>query len=60
MASKLAPLYDVASHLVYCAQRQHVTDVWVAGRRLKDGGHLVREDPQELAALARLWQQRIG
>ena len=57
---ELAPLYDVASHLVYCAQRQHVTDVWVAGRRLKDSGHLVREDPQELAALARRWQQRIG
>ena len=60
MRFELAPLYDVASHLVYCAQRQHVTDVWVAGRRLKQDGQLAREDPQELAALARLWQQRIG
>jgi 5-methylthioadenosine/S-adenosylhomocysteine deaminase len=57
---EVAPLYDVASHVVYCAQRQHVTDVWVAGRRLKDDGQLVREDPHELAALARRWQQRIG
>jgi 5-methylthioadenosine/S-adenosylhomocysteine deaminase len=26
------PLYDVASHIVYCTGREQVTDVWVAGQ----------------------------
>jgi 5-methylthioadenosine/S-adenosylhomocysteine deaminase len=32
----LAPCYDPASHLVYAAGREHVSDVWVAGRQLVD------------------------
>lgn len=28
------PLYDVISHLVYCAGREQVSDVWVAGLRV--------------------------
>src|SRR5207247_902873 len=31
---ELEPCYDPVSHLVYAAGREHVTDVWVAGRRL--------------------------
>ena len=31
------PVYDPISHLVYCSSRDHVTDVWVAGKqRLTD------------------------
>ena len=31
------PVYDPISHLVYCSSREHVTDVWIAGRqRLSD------------------------
>lgn len=57
---EVAPLYDVASHLVNCAGRDNVTDVWVTGERLKRAGALTREDPAELTALARSWQARIG
>src|SRR5205085_5427113 len=35
---ELAPCYDVVSHLIYAAGREHVTHVWVAGElRLRDG-----------------------
>mgnify|MGYP001815754712 FL=1 len=31
------PLYDPVSHLVYCSSREHVSDVWIAGKqRLTD------------------------
>jgi 5-methylthioadenosine/S-adenosylhomocysteine deaminase len=31
------PVYDPISHLVYCSSRDHVTDVWIAGKqRLTD------------------------
>jgi 5-methylthioadenosine/S-adenosylhomocysteine deaminase len=31
------PVYDPVSHLVYCSSREHVTDVWIAGKqRLTD------------------------
>ncbi len=31
------PIYDPVSHLVYCSSREHVTDVWIAGKqRLTD------------------------
>lgn len=31
------PVYDPVSHLVYCCSREHVTDVWIAGKqRLTD------------------------
>lgn len=52
--------YDVTSHLVNCAGREDVTDVWVAGQRLKRGGTLTREDPVELLTMARRWQARIA
>jgi len=36
--AELSPCYDPLSHLVYVAGREHVSDVWVAGRRLlRDG-----------------------
>jgi len=28
------PVYDPVSHLVYCSSREHVSDVWVAGKQL--------------------------
>jgi 5-methylthioadenosine/S-adenosylhomocysteine deaminase len=27
------PVYDPVSHLVYCSSRDHVTDVWIAGKQ---------------------------
>ncbi|PCJ87697.1 MAG: N-ethylammeline chlorohydrolase [Thiotrichaceae bacterium] len=28
------PIYDPVSHLVYCSSRDHVSDVWIAGKQL--------------------------
>ncbi len=55
----LAPMYDVASHLINCADRRAVSDVWVAGERRVENGTLVDVDDDELVALARAWQERI-
>ena len=55
----LSPMYDVASHLVNCVDRHHVSDVWVAGRRVVRHSELVDEDPAQLRALATVWQERI-
>jgi 5-methylthioadenosine/S-adenosylhomocysteine deaminase len=57
---ELAPCYDVLSHVVYAAGREHVTHVWVAGELR------VREREFENAAFARLdtrwtlWQNSLG
>jgi len=50
------PCYDIASHLVYAAGREHVTDVWVGGRRLLNNRTLTTLDKQDLAARAAHWQ----
>ena len=55
----LSPMYDVASHLVNCVDRHHVSDVWVAGRQVVRHSELVDEDPAQLRALATTWQERI-
>ena len=51
-----APCYDIASHLVYAAGREHVSDVWVGGRRLLNSRALTTLDTQDLAARAAHWQ----
>lgn len=28
------PVYDPVSHLVYCSSREHVSDVWIAGKQM--------------------------
>lgn len=50
------PCFDVASHLVYAAGREHVSDVWVAGRRVLETGRLNTLDAQDLGARAARWQ----
>lgn len=54
------PCYDIASHLVYAAGREHVTHVWVNGELLLDNRALTTLDQQELAARANFWRDRIG
>jgi 5-methylthioadenosine/S-adenosylhomocysteine deaminase len=52
-APELAPCYDVVSHLVYTAGREHVTHVWVNGEaRVVDGAL----QPQALRGLEKRWQ----
>ncbi|MGH8283137.1 MAG: TRZ/ATZ family hydrolase [Gammaproteobacteria bacterium] len=54
------PLYNPLSQLVYCAGRQQVTDVWVAGRQLLRHGELTRLDLDVILQRAQHWQQRIA
>ncbi len=55
----MSPCFDPVSHLVYCAGRQDVTDVWVAGRRVLHAGRLTTTNEQELLARALRWQERL-
>lgn len=57
--SVLAPCYDQASLLAYSAGREHVSDVWVAGKACVSSGTLVHGCAIELKKLATLWQNRI-
>jgi len=60
---ELAPCYDPAALLVYTAGRQHVSDVWVAGRRLVQAGILVDSAPhfpfKGLDTRVSLWQNSL-
>lgn len=55
----MSPCFDPVSHLVYCAGRQDVTDVWIAGRRVLQAGRLTTLNEQELLARALRWQERL-
>jgi 5-methylthioadenosine/S-adenosylhomocysteine deaminase len=59
-AVETLPMYDPASHLVNAAGREHVTDVWVAGERVVEGGRLTTLDVAALESRAHAWQQRIA
>lgn len=56
---ELWPCYDVASHLVYSAGREHVTDVWVAGRRQVKGGALQNSVFSDLDSRCILWHNLL-
>ena len=57
--STLAPCYDPASLLAYSAGREHVSDVWVAGKARVCDGLLLSGGEIELKNLAALWQNQI-
>jgi 5-methylthioadenosine/S-adenosylhomocysteine deaminase len=55
----LAPRYDVASHLVYAAGREHVSHVWVAGRMLLRDGMLEVPALSGLNPRLEVWQNAL-
>ncbi len=57
---ELSPCFDLASHLVYVAGREHISDVWVAGKRLIEQGALTTLDTQDIAARAARWQTQLS
>ncbi|MDT3679716.1 MAG: TRZ/ATZ family hydrolase [Burkholderiaceae bacterium] len=63
-AAELSPVYDPVSQLIYACGREHVTDVWVAGkpvvrmRQLADSR--VREALSEVVGRTGVWQNRVG
>jgi len=50
------PCYDPASHLIYVAGRESVTDVWVHGKPRVRTGNLLHTSNKELLSISRLWQ----
>ena len=54
------PVYDAVAQIVYAANREQVSDVWVAGKHLVVDGALVGVDETEILARAREWQLRIA
>lgn len=58
-APELLPCHDPVSQLVYAAGRQQVTDVWVAGRHVLQGGTLAPDAFRGLDTRAQLWQNML-
>jgi 5-methylthioadenosine/S-adenosylhomocysteine deaminase len=56
----LAPCYNPASHLVYAAGREHVSDVWVCGKIRIQDRQLLENNEIELIKLGALWQNKIN
>jgi 5-methylthioadenosine/S-adenosylhomocysteine deaminase len=57
---ELSPCYDPLSHLVYAAGREHVTDVWVAGRHLMQDKNLANSVLEGLDTRSKLWQNILS
>jgi 5-methylthioadenosine/S-adenosylhomocysteine deaminase len=57
---ELTPCYDPASHIVYAAGREHVSEVWVAGRIRVKKRQLLENNQIELIKVATLWQNKIS
>ena len=55
----LAPCYDPLSHLVYAAGREHVSHVWVAGRKLIENRCFYSLDTAILEKTALLWHNKL-
>lgn len=54
------PVYDPLSQIVYTANAEQVSDVWVAGRHLLDDGELTHIDRRDVLKRAAEWQQKIS
>lgn len=57
---ELSPCFDVASHLVYVAERRDVSHVWIDGEIVVEHGRLLHIDEQANLSVARRWQRRIA
>ena len=58
-APELVPCYDVISHLVYAAGREHVSHVWVAGRLLVREREFENPALRSLEGRSQLWQNAV-
>ncbi len=55
----MEPILDPVSQLVYCAGRENVSDVWVAGEHLLADGALTRLNEALLVERAREWAKQV-
>jgi 5-methylthioadenosine/S-adenosylhomocysteine deaminase len=56
LGPELEPCFDPVSHLVYAAGREHVTDVWVAGKQQVRDRELQAFAGAALETRTKLWQ----
>lgn len=54
------PMYNVISQIVYAAGRRHVTDTWVAGRRLLRSGKLTTISETDVLGKAAQWREKLN
>ena len=59
-APELSPCYDVASHLVYAAGREHVSHAWVGGRLLMRERKLENSALEGLEGRWQVWQNAVA
>jgi len=61
-APEVVPMFDVISHLLYASGREHVTDVWVAGRHVVQTRQLITDDgrafDQAVVSSSMAWQNQ--
>ena len=57
---ELTPCFDPVSHLVYAAGREHVSDVWVAGKQQLQARELLNPPLSSLDTRYQLWQNALG
>jgi len=57
---EMQPVYDPVANLVYSANREQVSDVWVAGRHLLKDRQLTTLDEQELLEKTQEWNDKIS
>ena len=53
------PLYEPLSQIIYASDRQQVSDVWVAGKRLLKDKKLITLNSEELMENVKKWQKKI-
>lgn len=53
------PVYDPISQVVYTCSADQVSDTWVAGRHLVEGGRCRHVDETEIVERSTEWQRRI-
>jgi 5-methylthioadenosine/S-adenosylhomocysteine deaminase len=54
------PLYHPLSQLIYAANRENVSDVWVKGKQLLDQRNLTTIDIQKVKSDAQVWHNKIN
>ena len=56
---EMNPVYDPVANLIYSSSREHVSDVWVAGRHLLKDRELTTLDEEEIKRKCQLWNDKI-
>lgn len=54
-----APLYEPVSQIIYSANRQQISDVWIAGKQLLKNRELTTMEYSKLMEKAKEWEVKI-